>query len=155
MRVSIQGGVVVQVDCLKIQSSDGLIPDRFMTCMLQRQYSSSMGRFQPLLFLELCLEGREQGLESDLPSIVLGCAISNESSMVEITLTSSRTRVSPLSASAVCSGSTCLSMVVDDDDERKAVETDVERSGRVFRMVSRLEEERERRWETSVLRRDE
>jgi hypothetical protein len=46
-------------------------------------------------------------------------------------------------------------MVVDDDDERKAVETDVERSGRVFRMVSRLEEERERRWETSVLRRDE
>lgn len=155
VRVLIQGGVVVQVDCLKIQSSDGLIPNRFMMCMLQGQYSSSVGRFQPLLFLELCLEGREQGLESDLPSIFLRCAISNESSMVEITLTFSRTRVSPLSASAVCSGSTCLSMVVDDDDERKAVETDVKRSGRVFRMVSWLEEERERRWENSVSRREE
>jgi len=35
-------------------------------------------------------------------------------------------------------------MVVDDDDERKAVESDVGRSGRVFRMVSWLEKERER-----------
>jgi len=142
VRVLIQGGVVVQVDCLKIQSSDGLIPVRFMTCMLQGQYSSSVGRFHPLLFLELCLEGREQGLESDLPSIVLRCAISNESSIVEITLTFSRTRVSPWSASAVCSGSTCLSMVVD-GDERKAVETDVKRSGKFVQVVRWLEEEGE------------
>lgn len=45
------------------------------------------------------------------------------------------------SPTAVC-GSGCLSMVVD-DDERKAVETDVERSGKFVQVVRWLEEEGE------------
>lgn len=144
VRVLIQRWVRVQVDNLEIQLSEGLERIHFGFCKDKGPQDNLVGRLQPLLFLKLGLEGREQGLESALAGIALRCAISNEWSMVEGTLTFSRIMVSPLSKSpsAVSSGSGCFSMVVDDDG-RKAVETDVERSGRFFRVVRRLEEEGE------------